>query len=129
MQDLAYFEDRAPGRGRLSPVRSWLPSNAPAIALDGTWRMRLHATATPATDASTPPWDPELDTSAWETIAVPSHWVLTGDGERGRPWYTNVVYPFPVDPPFTPHENPTADHARTFDLPETGEWAEAQRLV
>ena len=28
------------------------------------------------------------------------------------PAYTNVVYPFPVDPPHVPDENPTGDHRR-----------------
>nr|WP_257210880.1 sugar-binding domain-containing protein [Actinomyces ruminis] len=32
-------------------------------------------------------------------------------------WYTNVQYPIPVDPPYVPDENPTADHVRTFTLP------------
>ncbi|UNO44362.1 DUF4981 domain-containing protein [Streptomyces sp. MST-110588] len=38
----------------------------------------------------------------------------------GSPAYTNTGYPFPVDPPRTPDENPTGDHRHVFDLP--GEW-------
>jgi beta-galactosidase len=44
--------------------------------------------------------------------------VLQGDGAFGAPAYTNVLYPFPVDPPHVPTANPTGDHLRTFDLPE-----------
>ena len=48
-------------------------------------------------------------------MTVPGHWVLQG---HGAPAYTNVLYPFPVDPPRVPDENPTGDHRRVFDLPE-----------
>ncbi len=34
----------------------------------------------------------------------------------GKPNYTNVRYPFPVDPPFVPDENPTGEYRRAFDL-------------
>ncbi|WIB11715.1 glycoside hydrolase family 2 TIM barrel-domain containing protein [Curtobacterium sp. MCPF17_052] len=47
---------------------------------------------------------------------MPSHWVLHG---HGAPSYTNVQYPFPVDPPHPPDENPTGDHRRTFTLPDS----------
>jgi len=44
--------------------------------------------------------------------------VLHGDGRYGRPIYTNIKYPFPVDPPHVPDENPTGDHFRTFTRPD-----------
>ena len=62
--------------------------------------------------------------AAWDTIPVPSHWVLPGTsveaaaGKYGRPIYTNVQYPFPIDPPHVPDENPTGDHRRIFELPD-----------
>jgi beta-galactosidase/evolved beta-galactosidase subunit alpha len=34
-----------------------------------------------------------------------------------RPHYTNVVYPFPVDPPRVPTENPTGSYRRVFRVP------------
>ena len=49
---------------------------------------------------------------------MPSHWQLHG---YGAPAYTNVVYPFPVEPPNVPDENPTGDYLRRFAVP--GEWA------
>ena len=39
-------------------------------------------------------------------------------GKYGRPIYTNVRYPFPIDPPHVPDENPTGDHRRIFELPD-----------
>lgn len=129
MTEPTYLSDRSPGSGRVLPARAWLPTDAASLLLDGTWRFRLHEVANPVSDASTPPWDADLDDSGWETIAVPSHWVLTGDGARGRPWYTNVQYPFPVDPPHVPRANPTADHRRDFDLPDDAAWRDAERVL
>jgi beta-galactosidase len=59
---------------------------------------------------------PSYDTSKWNDITVPGMWQLQGFG-RG-PQYTNVVYPFPVDPPnvsFT--KNETGSYVRTFEIP------------
>ena len=51
---------------------------------------------------------------SWTDITVPGHWQLQG---HGRPHYTNVVYPFPVCPPFVPTENPTGTYRRSFHVP------------
>lgn len=54
-----------------------------------------------------------LDTSGWADITVPGHWQLQGLG--GRPHYTNLPYPFPVDPPHVPYEtNETGRYVKTF---------------
>jgi beta-galactosidase len=103
-----YFEDFSPGStNRLRP-RSWLVSDAPALSLNGDWRFRLWPDAFP----------PDDDSGEWDILPVPSHWVLHGDGRYGRPIYTNVKYPFPVDAPHVPDENPTGDHVRVFELPQ-----------
>jgi beta-galactosidase len=46
-------------------------------------------------------------------IAVPSNWQLQG---YGQPIYTNVQYPFDVNPPWVPQENPTGVYRQTFQL-------------
>lgn len=52
------------------------------------------------------------DTSAFETIPVPSVWQNYGHDCHQ---YTNVRYPFPVDPPYVPYENPCGAYVRTFE--------------
>src|SRR5918998_5719055 len=101
-----------PGTGALPP-RAYFTSDAASLSLDGTWRFRL----SPHADAPLGPERDDFDDSAWSDITVPGHWQLQG---HGSPAYTNVVYPFPVEPPFVPSENPTGDHRLTFDLP--AEW-------
>jgi hypothetical protein len=50
-------------------------------------------------------------------VAVPSNWQMHG---FDRPIYTNVTYPFPMNPPFVPSENPTGCYRQVFHIPK--EW-------
>lgn len=56
-----------------------------------------------------------FDDSDWDTIPVPAHWQLHG---YGNPHYTNIMYPFVIDPPRVPSENPTGSYRRWFTVPE-----------
>jgi beta-galactosidase len=116
--DLSYLEDTGPGTGLHGRARAWVDTDAPSLDLDGDWRFRWSPSPV-GLDAAFA--DPGFDDAGWDTLPVPSHWVLHGDpsGERryGAPIYTNVQYPFPLDPPHVPDENPTGDHRRTFDAP------------
>ncbi|WP_433446535.1 glycoside hydrolase family 2 TIM barrel-domain containing protein [Streptomyces sp. CA-142005] len=119
----ARVSDIAPGRGALRPARSWLHSDAPCRSLNGPWRFRLSPTASVAEDFAAE----SFDDHSWDSIQVPSHWVLQGDGAYGRPIYTNIQFPFPIDPPHVPDENPTGDYRRHFDMP--ADWSDAERIV
>ncbi|MGI3783697.1 MAG: glycoside hydrolase family 2 TIM barrel-domain containing protein [Janthinobacterium lividum] len=116
--DLTYVEDTGPGSGRRAPARAWVETDAPSLSLDGDWQFRWSPSPV-GLDATFA--DPTFDAAGWDTLPVPSHWVLHGDpsGERryGAPSYTNVQYPFPLDPPHVPDENPTGDHRRSFPAP------------
>ena len=81
----------SPGLGAL-PSRAWQRTSAPVLSLDGSWAFRM---------AGSP---------RWGTLLVPSHWQLHG---HGAPAYTNVTYPFPVDPPWVPGENPAGEYRRS----------------
>lgn len=108
--DLPYYEQPHPTRGVLPP-RAWLRSDAPQLSLGGTWDFRL----SPRADEPESFAADEHPGEGWTTIPVPSHWQLQG---HGSPAYTNVRYPFPVDPPRVPDENPTGDYRRTFEVPD-----------
>ncbi|HZA72731.1 MAG TPA: glycoside hydrolase family 2 TIM barrel-domain containing protein [Propionibacteriaceae bacterium] len=111
-----YLEDFLPDRGHRSRPRAWLDSDAPQLSLNGEWRFRWSPSARGLDDDAVAAVD--FDDSGWDTLAVPSHWVLPPGGPYGQPIYTNVQYPFPIDPPHVPDENPTGDHRRAFDLPD-----------
>ncbi|MEV6236095.1 glycoside hydrolase family 2 TIM barrel-domain containing protein [Lentzea sp. NPDC051838] len=108
-----YIEDMGPGTGTLPP-RAFFTSDAASLSLDGTWEFRLSPSAAAADNLE----------GDWGTITVPGHWQLQG---HGKPAYTNVVYPFPVEPPFVPSENPTGDYRLSFDLP--AEWPSDEPAV
>ncbi|MFF1517737.1 glycoside hydrolase family 2 TIM barrel-domain containing protein [Streptomyces sp. NPDC058305] len=118
-----HVSDVTPGHGALRPARSWLHSDAPSLSLNGPWRFRLSPTASGPEDFA----EDRFDDQGWDTIPVPSHWVLEGDGAYGRPIYTNIRFPFPIDPPHVPDENPTGDYRRHFDLPAG--WSDAERVL
>ena len=49
----------------------------------------------------------------WDTIDVPSCWQILGYED---PNYTNVNYPYPVDPPYVPDDNPCGVYQREFKI-------------
>jgi beta-galactosidase len=118
-EGLPAHEDPRPGVGG-RPPRAW-PGGSDAAALDlsGEWRFRL----SPRAGGDDGFADPGFDDRDWDRLPVPSHWQLHG---HGAPAYTNVAYPFPVDPPRVPSENPTGHYRVRFRLPEG--WA-AERTV
>ncbi|GIH15725.1 beta-galactosidase [Rugosimonospora africana] len=98
-----------PGTGGIAP-RARFDSGLPELSLDGDWRFQLW----PSLDAAPGGVGAEdFDDSGWGSIPVPSSWPMHG---HGQPAYTNVVYPFPVDPPFVPDANPIGDHRLRFDV-------------
>ena len=62
--------------------------------------------------------------SKWDTIPVPSNWQLHGYEE---PYYTNVNYPHPVDPPFVPDENPCGVYRTVFKVDES--WKDRESYI
>ena len=50
-------------------------------------------------------------TERFDTVTVPGVWENYG---YGRHQYTNIHYPFPMDPPYVPHKNPCGEYIRTF---------------
>lgn len=80
--------------------------------LNGNWKF--HYAPSPY-EAPQEFYSEEYDVSTWDEIRVPSNWQMEG---YGHPHYTNVIYPFPVDPPRVPSENPTGCYRRDFYLDE-----------
>ncbi|HZZ96660.1 MAG TPA: glycoside hydrolase family 2 TIM barrel-domain containing protein [Jatrophihabitantaceae bacterium] len=104
-----YWEQFQPSRG-LAGARAWARSDADQLNLNGMWRFRYSASDQDRTEFATP----HYDDSSWAHLPVPSLWQLHG---FGRPIYTNVRYPFPIDPPRVPQENPTGDYRTSFEIP------------
>lgn len=57
----------------------------------------------------------DFSLKGWDTISVPSNWEMQG---YGLPIYTNIVYVFPKNPPFIPHNlNNVGSYKRDFEIP------------
>ena len=111
---IADLHSTAPGSTTRHAPRAWLHTDAPSLSLNGEWRFRWFPVADAPADMHAPA--PALDDAEWGTLPVPAHWPLHG---HGAPIYTNVQFPFPVDAPHPPEENPTGDYRRTFSLPSS----------
>jgi beta-galactosidase len=95
-----------------------LSDRSPNIqSLDGNWKFHLSPTV------ETAPADffqPAFSDAAWQTMPVPGTWQMPGLCDMkdfDRPIYTNIRYPFPVDPPRVPKENPTGCYRTSFSIP------------
>ncbi len=51
--------------------------------------------------------------TSWDKIDVPSCWQARG---YEAAYYTNVNYPYPVDPPYVPDDNPVGVYKRTVNI-------------
>jgi beta-galactosidase len=117
--DLSYVESFVPGDGYL-PARASQAGGMVRVSLDGIWKFRYGrgpSDLTPGFEAA------DFDDASFDDLAVPSMWQLAGlpgTPRYGAPAYTNVVYPFPVDPPRVPDDNPCGEYRRHFTLPP--EW-------
>ncbi len=92
------YENRLPQRSY------YIPKNDGAyMLLNGEWKFKYFE------------FDDEYkkDITDWDSIPVPSCWQLYGYED---PNYTNVNYPYPVDPPFVPDENPMGVYEREFEI-------------
>lgn len=78
-------------------------------SLCGDWDFKFFSSVTDLED-------PEK-IGDWEKLTVPMNWqVMTGRG-YDVPNYTNVNYPYPVDPPNVPDDNPCGVYSRDFTVP------------
>lgn len=116
------LDDVRPAPGALAPAAT-VDTDAPVLNLDGLWRFRWAPSARDVQPdaAGRSVEHPDFDDSAWGGIAVPSSFTMpvhdaTVGGPHGAPAYTNVKYPFPLDPPNPPDENPIGDHRLRFTV-------------
>lgn len=92
------------------------------VALDGTWQF--HWVKQPS-ERPLDFYKTDFDATQWTTIPVPSNMEMQG---YGTPIYTNIEYPFKVDPPrvmgavpadwtTAKEPNPVGSYRRYFEVP------------
>ena len=76
--------------------------------LNGNWKFRYSESIHDFEEVF---YEQGFNASSWDTIPVPSVWQNHG---YDRHQYTNTYYPFPVDPPYVPYENPCGAYLCDF---------------
>ncbi|MCP9753485.1 glycoside hydrolase family 2 TIM barrel-domain containing protein [Ferruginibacter sp. HRS2-29] len=82
------------------------------LSLNGIWKFNF------SEDVKKRPrtfYQATFNDAGWNNIPVPSNWELKG---FGIPIYTNLVYPFPKNPPFIGNDNPVGSYRRYFSVPD-----------
>ncbi|HCC0887311.1 TPA: beta-galactosidase [Salmonella enterica] len=89
-------------------------------SLNGVWKFVWFSSPQAVPES----WRME-DLMEADTIDVPSNWQMYG---YDAPVYSNITYPFPVNPPYVPAENPTGCYSLTFNMND--DWlAEGQTRI
>lgn len=90
---------------RQAPRAYCIPENPGACtSLNGIWDFAFYAR------------DYDEAPQKTGTIDVPSCWQSRG---YEAPGYTNMVYPYPVDPPYVPNDNPMGVYTRRFSVTDS----------
>lgn len=79
-------------------------------SLDGPWRFLFLSCPEEAPEGFA---REDFPTGNLPFITVPSAWQPEG---YGKMHYTDVLYPFPINPPFVPDENPTGIYFKDLEL-------------
>ena len=88
-------------------------------SLNGKWKFNW---VSKPSDRPVDFYKSSYDVSKWDEIPVPSNWQMQG---YDRPIYLNMRYPFPVNPPYIPHDyNPVGSYRTEFEIP--GAWNNRQ---
>ena len=96
-EDLTYLQEN-----RLKQRAYYIPENEGAcVSLNGEWDFSFYAR------------DYDEEPVKTGVIDVPSCWQSRG---YESPYYTNVIYPYPVDPPYVPMDNPMGVYHRQFTV-------------
>lgn len=121
-------QNRVPARAGLIPYADdvsavqRISEDSPWVQLlNGVWKFHFSERVEEAPEAF---YNESFDVSEWDDLPVPSNWQVEG---YGRPHYTNRNYPFPIDPPRVPNENPTGCYRRNFTIPAY--WAQRQVML
>lgn len=105
--------------GERNPHASFYKNSAKTHSLNGEWCFRL---------LESPKYINKNiiseNTDKWDKIEVPSVWQLH---DYDQMWYTDVLYQFPIHPPFVPLKNPTGVYRKEFILSD--KWLENKTII
>lgn len=105
MPNRAYY---VPASKRLDNLTECREASDRFVLLNGNWKFRYYNSIY---DLQEEFYREGFDTGAYKEIPVPSCWQNHG---FDRHQYTNTRYPFPMDPPYVPQDNPCGAYVHRF---------------
>ena len=108
----AYFVPYESAESALKDVRG---SSKFFKSLCGTWDFRYFSSPYEIEDFTDD--EPGIEIFDYEKITVPMNWQVELDRGYDAVQYTNVKYPYPIDPPHVPDDNPCGLYNRDFFVP------------
>ncbi len=82
------------------------------LSLCGEWDFRYYHSVNDLPDFTAEDWS----TDGAEKLNVPMSWQVALGRGYDAPQYTNHPYPFPVEPPVVPDDNPCGLYERSFEI-------------
>ena len=105
MPDRSYY---VPAAARMDCLIEQRESSSRIQMLNGDWKFKYYDSIY---DLNEPFYEPRFNTDDFKTIPVPGIWQNYGYDNHQ---YTNFRYPFPVDPPYVPQDNPCGTYICSF---------------
>jgi beta-galactosidase len=83
------------------------------LSLNGFWDFRWLRNPSEAPAGF---YAPDFSQVGWDRIEIPGNWQL--QGRYDPPVFSNILHPFPANPPYIPRDNdPTGLYRTSFDVP------------
>ena len=82
------------------------------VSLCGEWDFRYYGSVNDVEDFNASDWE----AGSFDRLNVPMNWQMALGRGYDTPHYTNHNYPFPIDPPHVPEDNPCGLYRRSFEV-------------
>lgn len=105
MPDRSYY---VPASVRMNDLTEQREKSDRIQMLNGSWKFKYHHSIY---DLNEPFYEPDFHADDFRTVPVPGLWQNYGYDTHQ---YTNFRYPFPVDPPYVPQDNPCGAYICSF---------------
>ncbi len=109
MAPRAYFIPHTSEKSALRDIRS---ESDHFTTLCGDWDFKYYENADQLEDFTAD----GFTTSGFDMLSVPMSWQTKWKNGYDTPNYTNINYPFPVNPPYIPESNPCGLYSRNFTV-------------
>ncbi len=103
-----------PYQDEAAALRDNRSESANFISLCGDWDFRFYKSAESIEDFCCN----GFNTDGFDKLTVPMSWQVKYERGYDTPNYTNQNYPFPIDPPHVPNNNPCGLYVREFTVTE-----------